>query len=145
MISFLALCAIAYSYIRIKEIKQEEEEKWNNYFVRTYPKQDKQTSRWEVIRGLFLSDSEEKWRLAIIESDGMLEEMMKAKGVQGATFADMLKTNPSFLAPILQQVWGVHLLRNRIAHEGLMFKVDRRMANHAYQVYESAVMMLQAA
>ncbi|HEY1041222.1 MAG TPA: hypothetical protein VGE63_00650 [Candidatus Paceibacterota bacterium] len=145
LLTFLGLMAIGYSYIRIKEIKKEEDEKWTNFFVRKYETQQAQPSRWETIRGLFLSDAEEKWRLAIIEADSLIEELLRAKGVPGATFADMLKANPPFLAPVIQQVWGVHIMRNRIAHEGLMFKVDRRLANHAYQVYEAAVNMIQAA
>ena len=144
LLTFLGLMAIGYSYICIKEIKKEEEEKWKAFFVRKFDTPQSQPSRWETIRGLFLADAEEKWRLAIIEADSLIEELLRSRGVQGATFSDLLKTNPSYLAPVIQQVWGVHLMRNRIAHEGLMFKIDRRLANHAYQVYETAVNLIQS-
>ena len=95
-----------------------------------------------MIRGQYLSDSDEKWRMAIIESDALLEESLKQLTGDGATLGEMLKKAPPQIAPIIQQIWGVHLLRNKIAHEGMMFGVDRRMANHAYQIYEQALKMI---
>lgn len=55
---------------------------------------------------------------AVVRADSLLDEVMRAVGAGGATFADRLRSLESrFERGFYQQIWDAHKLRNAIAHE----------------------------
>ena len=65
-------------------------------------------SRWQNIRNL-------KGKEVILEADNLLHYFLKRKGFTG-TMGEMLKRHGAVFSN-LNDVWYVHKLRNRIAHE----------------------------
>lgn len=90
--------------------------------------------RFAIVQGYMSSNSEALWRIGIMEADNMLALILKEKGYEGETVADMLK-NASFKT--VQLAWDAHGIRNRIAHEGSEFELTEREAKRAFGLYES--------
>lgn len=97
--------------------------------------------RLAIIQGYMSSNSEALWRIGIMEADNMLAEVLRTKGYQGETVADMLK-NANFRT--VQMAWDAHGIRNRIAHEGSDFQLTEREAKRAFLLYESVFRELKA-
>lgn len=97
--------------------------------------------RFAIIQGYMSSTSEALWRIGLLEADNMLAEVLRDKGYQGETVADMLK-EASFKT--VQLAWDAHGVRNRIAHEGSDFELTEREAKRAFTLYESVFRELKA-
>jgi hypothetical protein len=132
-IFFIAM--IAYTSIRIRELKKQEKEQLKKFIVRE-PVVSVANDKWEKIKGDILSVNPSDWRLAIIEADTMLDEMLKGIGYQGADLGERLKSaDPAdFLS--LDDAWEAHKVRNRIAHDGSAFALDQKEAHRIIGLYE---------
>ncbi|MDD5318647.1 MAG: hypothetical protein PHF79_02390 [Candidatus Pacebacteria bacterium] len=91
--------------------------------------------RWQKVLDHSESVSPGDWRLAIIEADILLEEMLEHMGYQGESIGDKLKQiNPSeFLT--LNNAWEAHKVRNAIAHEGISFSLTKDVVRQTIQNY----------
>ena len=66
----------------------------------------------------------------------MLEGLLESRGIPGDSIGERLKNiTPGDLGS-LQAAWEAHLVRNRIAHEGVDFELSERDARHTMQLYE---------
>lgn len=72
---------------------------------------------WKQIQKRLQSGSEPNLKIAIIESDGILDEILKVAGYQGKTMGDRLKQLSKAQLSNIDYVWQVHQMRNRIVHE----------------------------
>lgn len=91
--------------------------------------------RWEKILALLGSENEAEWRMAIIEADNILEEMVKKMNYPGETLGDRLKNIEKSDFLTLSDAWEAHKLRNQIAHEGgfVLTKHQTRLAVERYK------------
>jgi hypothetical protein len=92
--------------------------------------------RWERITQLFHSEQSSDWRVAIIEADAMLEELVTQLGYTGESLGEKMKTIDPGNFPHLRDAWDAHLVRNRIAHEGMDFHLDAFEKNRVFRLYE---------
>jgi len=95
----------------------------------------KTNERWEQVESLFNSVSPGDWRLAIIEADSMLEDLIVKLGYPGDNLGEQLKNINNGDFPDLQSAWEVHLVRNKIAHEGLAYNLAERDKRHIHNLY----------
>lgn len=94
------------------------------------------SKRFLVVEKHMESENPAEWRLAIIEADALLEEMVKKMGYEGSTLGEMLKNiEPSDFTTI-NDAWEAHKIRNQIAHQGSSFLLTKREAKRAVQLYE---------
>jgi len=92
-------------------------------------------TKWEVILDHANSDNQAEWKLAIIEADNVLDELLKEIGYGGETLGDRLQSLDGSTFRTLSGAWEAHKLRNTIAHEqGL--ELSRRDAKKAIKLYE---------
>ena len=108
---------------------QEEKEQWSkggNFL----------NKKWGNVLSYLFSTNPGDWKLAIIEADAILEDLLDQLGFQGENLGDKLKgaTQESF--PSLTVAWEVHTIRNRIAHEGLAFELSQHEAKRVIALYE---------
>jgi hypothetical protein len=94
--------------------------------------------RWNRIVDQVSSSEPTAWRLAILEADIMLGELLDSLGYRGDTVADKLKNVGRERFNSIDAVWEAHRLRNRIAHEGGDDVVTQREAVQAIGLYERA-------
>ena len=93
---------------------------------------------WKQIRRRLQKIDEAQYKLAIIEADKLLDEVLKLSGFKGETMADRLKQlNPNQLSNI-DDVWQGHKIRNRIVHEP-DFSLKQAEALYAIEIYEKAL------
>jgi len=76
------------------------------------------------------------WRLAIIEADNILDEMVTRIGYKGDNLGEKLKSVEPSDFNTLQEAWEAHKVRNKIAHEGLNFRMDHREAKRVVAQFE---------
>lgn len=94
------------------------------------------SKRFEVVEKHMTSDNPAEWRLAIIEADTLLEEMVKKMGYEGTTLGEMLKNIEPSDFTTLNDAWEAHKIRNQIAHQGSSFLLTKREAKRVVQLYE---------
>lgn len=92
--------------------------------------------QWDRIMKKLHSDSEAEWKMAIIEADGILGEILRAEGYVGEDIGEMLKSvEPSdFLT--LESAWEAHKIRNSIAHDTMGIPLSHREAKRVIGLYE---------
>jgi hypothetical protein len=100
---------------------------------KTEAETNKDHSRWAHIQTLIESPQERDWREAIMEADIMLEDALAERGYQGESVGDRLKNAH---IQTLDEAWEAHKIRNRIAHEGIAFKIDDKIAYRTIKRYE---------
>jgi hypothetical protein len=136
VVSALFLVLVIYLVIKHRQHMIDEEERMSRYFIKPTAQHMHET-RWSKVEQLFSSQNESEWRLGIIEADAMLEDLTLQLGYPGMNLGERLKSINPRNFPLLQQAWHVHLLRNRIAHEGMTFNLPQHEAWRAFKIYEN--------
>ena len=96
-----------------------------------------EASKWQKVVEHVGSTNPADWRLAILEADIMLDDLLDKLGVVGDTMGDKLKKiNPGDFKS-LNNAWEAHRIRNAIAHEGSDFALTEREARRVIGLYES--------
>ncbi len=93
-------------------------------------------TRWEKILEDAHSDNPADWKLAILEADAMLDDVLRGAGYAGDSVGEMLKTANKEDFVTLDQAWEAHKIRNRIAHSGQGFEIDRRETKRVIALFE---------
>jgi len=133
----LAVAWIAYSTIRISEIKKAQEKKVNDIlFAQEKKDVRKENPRWKQVQSHINSQNPGEWRLAIIEADTILEDMTQKMGIPGINLGERLKNTEQSDFLTLQLAWEAHKVRNRIAHEGSTFNLTQKEAQKTIENYE---------
>jgi len=138
--SLFLFLGIVYSALRINQIRKDEREALDQAASGTPMSAVATTAanpRWERIVELSQSDNEGDWRLAIIEADIILSDMMERMQYHGDTLGEKLKQVEKSDFNTIDNAWEAHKMRNQIAHEGSDFILSKRDANRAIQLYES--------
>lgn len=148
---FLALfflIMIIYCLIRIFEIRKKEHEYLHQQIAIYAHKQAEKEKilmnkgegvknpRWEGVLNHLFSENSGDWKLAIIEADSMLEELMDQMGYKGDNLGEKLKVVDRVRFRSIDDAWEAHIVRNRIAHEGLQFELTQREAKRVIALYE---------
>ncbi len=129
MLSIIFLFIIIFSLVRMIEIQIHEKEEIEHEIHEAYLKQKEiertLNPRWHYIQTLIESPNESDWRVAIIEADKMLEEILKDRGLSGNTVSELLESAKESGYMSIQDAWSAHLKRNQIAHEGSDFQLSQ--------------------
>jgi hypothetical protein len=148
---FLALfflTVISYSAVRMFEIRKKEHHhlhheiaEYAHHQKELEKKKDEREEissnpRWVTTISYLFSQHPSDWKLAIIEADSMLEQLMEQLGFQGDTLGDKLKSANQSSFRQLASAWEVHTIRNRIAHEGGNFGISQHEAKRIIAIYE---------
>ncbi len=92
--------------------------------------------RWQVIGKYYNSASQADWKLAILEADIMLFEVLSKSGFQGYSIGEQLKFTDKSKLATLDLAWRAHKIRNEIAHQGLDYVLTRSKVEEAISDYE---------
>ncbi len=126
-----------YSIIRILQIRKHEE---HRFAAVAHPVTARDTSkaqlRWNRIKAEISSESEQNWRLAILEADIMLNELLDLQAYRGETMADKMKQVERADWKTIDLAWEAHKVRNTIAHQGTMTRLSDREARRVIMLYE---------
>lgn len=92
--------------------------------------------KWQKVLDHVNSPNSADWRLAILEADIMLDEMLDKMGYHGVTIGDKLKSVEASDFSTLQQAWEAHKIRNSIAHEGSDFVLTKPEAERVVRLFQ---------
>lgn len=145
--SIIFLAIIIYTIIRLLEIRAKEHahmhHEMEEYRHKMKELEEKTKSganfkdkRWQKVLDYLFSDNENDWRLAILEADNMLDDLMTQLGFQGQNLGDKLKDANQDSFRMLSTAWEVHNIRNKVAHEGSDFSLSRQEAKRIIASYE---------
>ncbi len=93
--------------------------------------------KWQKVLGHVNGASPNDWRLAILEADILLGDMLEKMGYRGEGIGEMLKSIEENDFNTLNNAWEGHKIRNAIAHEGSDFILSQREAKRAISLYQS--------
>ena len=99
--------------------------------------------RWGKIKTRFELPSESEQKLAIIEAEGILDEILKKMGFSGATFEERLKQMTSVQLSNIEEIWEAHKIRNNIVHDP-DYRLSPVESRKAFEIYERALTNLEA-
>ncbi|HNW71572.1 MAG TPA: hypothetical protein PKZ36_00875 [Candidatus Paceibacterota bacterium] len=148
LFSIFFIFIIIYSVIKIFEVRKKEHEYIEHEIAEFRRKQiekekiasEKRTGsnneKWEAVLQYLFSDSPSDWKLSVIEADAMLNELMDRLNFKGENLAEKLKSADRENFKKLSSAWEVHLIRNKIAHEGIEFELSHHEAKRVIALYE---------
>jgi hypothetical protein len=96
---------------------------------------EKKNERWELIERYMRSNNPSDWKVAIMEADNILDDIVKKLGYPGDTLGERLKMIEASDFPYLDEVWRAHKTRNRVAHTGTDFPLSRSSAEETINAY----------
>lgn len=92
--------------------------------------------RWNRIESQVASEEENEWRLAILEADIILDEVLEENGFQGESIGEKLKSATRGDLKTLDLAWDAHKVRNHIAHRGSTLDINHREAKRVIAEYK---------
>ena len=92
-------------------------------------------SRMDDIMARATSDNPNDWKLAIIEADVILDDLLKQRGYVGNSLGERLRSVTPQQLNTLNDAWEAHKVRNLIAHEGPDFVLTQRKAEETINRY----------
>ena len=134
LISMAAVVVILYSFMRLRELGAEESRKlglalnWN-------VERSQKNKRWERVEEYMSSLNSSDWKIAILEADNILDEVIERMGYKGETLGERMKNIEASDFPYLEEAWTAHKTRNAIAHKGTDYEISRSEAEQAINIY----------
>lgn len=141
VIGLFFVYVIVYATLRLKKVEDEADAKFHSVRFQdvkaSEPANDPVLNKkWQQVQAHINSPNPGDWRLAIMEADIMLGDILEKMGYQGDTIGDKLKgiEKSDFLT--LDLAWEAHRVRNQIAHEGSEFQLTEREARRVIDLFK---------
>lgn len=140
-LSIICIAIIIFSLVRLIEIqiydKEEIDHEIHQAMLRQKERDRNTNPRWHYIQTLIESPNESDWRVAIIEADSLMEEVLKEKGITGNTVSELLEGAKDSGYRSIQNAWDAHLVRNQIAHDGLDFPLSQIEGRRVIKLFQN--------
>jgi hypothetical protein len=140
-LSIIFLGIIIFSLVRMFEIQADDrydtDKAIREATLRRKERERKTNPRWHYIQTLIESPNESDWRVAIIESDSLMEEVLKERGISGSSVSELLEGAKSSGYMRIQDAWDAHLVRNQIAHQGSDFSLSQVEGRRVIKLYQN--------
>lgn len=91
--------------------------------------------QWLDVEAKINSVNPSDWRLAILEADILLDDMVKQMGLPGDSLGERLKAADASFFGTLEAAWSAHKIRNNIAHQGTAYDLSYSEARRAIDLY----------
>ena len=101
------------------------------------PTRNLQQEKWERIVKNSESENASEWRLAIIEADILLDDLLSTLHLPGDTMGDKLKAVEKSDFTTIEYAWEAHKARNMVAHQGEEYLLNQRECRRIISLYEA--------
>jgi hypothetical protein len=91
--------------------------------------------KWQKIQQRLATTSESEYKLAVIEADGMLNDILLRMGFHGETLGDRLKILTPAIIPNLHDVLQAHQTRNNVVHDP-DYRLTLEEAQRTLEIYQ---------
>lgn len=137
IVSIILIAIYVYATVRYNQFSaiqaqqlRDEEALYDEYY-----RGIKKHSRLDEVFKHSASENPNDWKLAIIEADIILDDILKDRGYAGNSLGERLRgITPNQLGTI-DDAWEAHKVRNQIAHEGADFILTKRLADETIARY----------
>ncbi len=99
------------------------------------PEAEAGNEKWLDIEAKINSMNPSDWRLAILEADILLDNMLIQMGLPGETLGERLKSADASFFSTISEAWTAHKIRNIIAHEGSSYDLTYNEARKAIDLF----------
>jgi hypothetical protein len=141
ILSIVCIALIIFSFVRLVEIQIYDRDEINHEIHKALLRQKERernaNPRWHYILTLIESPNDSDWRVAIIEADSMMEEVLKEKGLSGETVSELLEGAKESGYMHIQDAWDAHLVRNQIAHDGSDFPLSQVEGRRVIKMFQN--------
>jgi len=138
--STLALVGIINNSRRLRAINIEEQKIYDSTSETVVSDEGRvikpKNEKWEKVIKYANSSNASDWRLAIIEADVMLEELLHTVGYEGESLGERLKSVDKSEFLTIEVAWEAHKIRNAIAHSGGDFQLNERETKRVIALFE---------
>jgi len=98
-------------------------------------------NRWKKIKQRIERGGEPEYKLAIIEADDFLNEVLETKGYKGKNFEERIEKVEESDLPSKEDIVKAHEVRNSVVYDP-DFKLDLEQAREVISKYENAIRSL---
>ncbi len=99
--------------------------------------------QWTKTKGRLETGLESEYKLAVIEADSTLDEVLKKMGYLGETLGERLEKINVAVLPSIEEVRDTHKIRNNIVHDP-DYRINSDEAKKSISIYEKALTDLGA-
>lgn len=135
IISFLFLTGIVYVFVQLRKETSKEYHMFKPLSV--LPRErDVKNRKWERVLLHIESDNPGDWRLAVLEADILLDEVVGTMGLTGDTLGERLMAVEQSDFTTINKAWEAHKMRNAVAHQGGDYILTQREARRTIDLYK---------
>lgn len=135
IISMIGIGIAVYSFVRLREITGAETKDLGLVLHWEHERTEKNL-RWERVEELMRSLNPSDWKVAILEADNILDEVIVRMGYRGESLGERMKKIEPSDFPYLEDAWKAHKTRNEIAHQGgVEYVLTRSLAEGTINIY----------
>jgi hypothetical protein len=99
--------------------------------------------QWQKTRRRLSTGMESEYKLAVIESDSMMDDILKRMGFAGETLGERLEKISEATITNLSDTLNAHKIRNSVVHDP-DYRLTLEEAKYVIDTYEKALTDLQA-
>ena len=81
--------------------------------------------QWEKIRQRLEAPVEAEWKIAVIDADMLVDDLLRRMGYAGSSLGDRLKSISSEQLSSIEAIWAGHKVRNKVVHDPNMTFLHR--------------------
>ena len=116
ILTLVSIAGIVYVFFRLADLRKNRIKSIISS-VASPETEDQTDRRWRRIVALSNSHNPSDWKIAIIEADTILNDIVGRMGYGGSTLGEKLKNIEKSDFNTLDDAWEAHKFRNRIAHQ----------------------------
>ncbi len=139
LLLFAGLIFVIYRISVLNKALVETEE----FFTAPPVRIPKFSEKWESIRARAESDNPSDYKVAILEADAILDDVLERAGFYGETLGEKLKNTEKGQLANMEALWAAHRYRNAIAHD-MDVNVSPADARQIIEIYERTLEDLEA-
>lgn len=98
---------------------------------------------WLKIKNLLFSQRESDYKLALIEADNLLDEILTKMGYKGDNLIERLNQLDQSILPNLDEVFKAHKIRNNVVHDP-DYKLTYEEVKTCLDIYQKSLQDLEA-
>ena len=131
-------CAVIYFYLNSSFLRHQflqdsiEFFSWQSFGLREV------NNRWKKIMKNIKTGTESEYKLAIIEADDFLYQIMEDKGLKGDSFEELLASAGKKVVPDMDDLLTAHQVRNSIVYDA-NYSLEAEKGVRIMSLYEFAI------
>lgn len=104
---------------------------------------NKVNKEWEKIKQRLEAGDEANFKIAVIEADKLVDDLLKSMNYPGESMGDRLKLIDESKLKSINELWNAHKIRNNVVHHA-GFKLSYKEAQSIIETYEKVLREFEA-